>query len=491
MTYRIESDCLGDMKISNELYYGIQTSRAINNFPVSGQTMREYISFIESFVQIKKAAAMTNYDIGILDAAVAKAICDAADEILNGRFRDQFPIDIFQGGGFTSTNMNVNEVIANRANELLTGTKGYTAVHPNDHVNMAQSTNDVTPAAMLLTCYKHANELLDAIQHLEEELQLKVQQYSNVVKVSRTCLQDAVPITLGQQFSGYASVVSRHISLLEKIKPIFTMVPLGATAAGTGLGIHPGYKEKIAQHLSIVMGFEVSITENMFDALQNSDHYVQLSGLLKSFALCLGKVAADFRLMSSGPRAGFNEITLPAVQPGSSIMPGKINPVMPEMINQICYQVCGNDYVITLAVERGELDLNVWEPSIVKSLTESFKILTNGTKIFVDKCIKGLVPNIEVCQKHAENSLAIATVISAIFDYNTGVKVAKEAFVTGNSVKDVVVRNGLLSEKEASMLLDPLMLTDPDKSSKLLSQARKGQIMESNRLMDVHQNDKS
>ncbi|MEN6414595.1 MAG: aspartate ammonia-lyase [Veillonellales bacterium] len=466
---RIEQDCLGELQVPADVYYGIQTERAKHNFDVSGHTISELPTFIRSIATIKKAAALANRDIGVLDDQIAGAICQAAEEIIAGKFTEEFPVDIFQGGGSTSTNMNVNEVIANRANEILTGHKGYDSVHPNTHVNMGQSTNDVIPAAMSLTCCIYLKELIDSLRYLEKHLAKKVDEFRLIVKVSRTCIQDAVPITLGQEFSGYLSFIRRHISQFEQIMHSCAELSLGATAVGTGLGAFSGYVSKVYEYLTRLTGIPVKVKANLFDGLQNADPYLQVSGTLKTLATGLGKIATDLRIMSSGPRAGFNEIELPSVQPGSSIMPGKVNPVMPELMNQICYQVCGNDSAISMAVEGGELDLNVWEPLIIKCLSESFKILTRGIFRFTDYCISGIKANEAVCKRNAEYSLAISTVIAALFGYETGTKVAKEAYRTGATVKEVALKMGLFTEEEAETLMDPLTLTDPSKSSEILA----------------------
>ncbi len=365
--------------------------------------------------------------------------------------------------------MNVNEVIANRANEILIGKKCYSPIHPNTHVNMGQSTNDVIPAAIEIACYRYSIELEKSLCYFEKILEKKTEEFKDVVKVSRTCIQDAVPITLGQEFSAYRDFIRRHIKLLkESILNTNLCLPLGATASGTGLGTFPGYMEEVYKQLKEVTNINVEQNQNLFDGLQNGDFYIRLSGLLKSLASGLGKIARDLRIMSSGPRTGFNEINLPAVQPGSSIMPGKINPVMPELINQVAYQVCGNDVAITMSVEGGELDLNVWEPVIIKNLAESFTLLTKCLPLFADLCIDGITANKEVCRKYAEATLANATVVSSILGYEIGSKVAKKAHVTGKSVKEVVLEEGILSVEEVNTLLDPLTLTDHRQSSKII-----------------------
>lgn len=466
---RIEKDSLGELTVPATAYYGIQSERARKNFDISNHTIDELPMFIQAIAEIKKAAALANCQIGALDTDYCKVICKAADEVIEGKMHGQFPVDILQGGGSTSTNMNVNEVIANRANEILSGVKCYSPVHPNTHVNMGQSTNDVIPTAIEITCYRYSVELEKSLCHFEKVLDKKVEEFKDVVKVSRTCIQDAVPITLGQEFSGYRDFIRRHIKLLkESVINEDLCLPLGATASGTGLGTFPGYMEEVYLQLKEVTSINVKQNQNLFDGLQNGDFYIRLSAFLKSLATGLGKIARDLRMMSSGPRTGFNEINLPAVQPGSSIMPGKINPVMPELINQVAYQVCGNDVAVTMSVEGGELDLNVWEPVIIKNLTESFTILTRSLPLFADLCIDGITANKEVCQKYAEATLANATVVSAILGYETGTKVAKKAHETGKSVKEIVLEEGILSESEVETLLNPLTITDYKKSSKII-----------------------
>lgn len=467
---RLERDALGELPVPDTAYYGVQTERARQNFAVSGHTVDELPVFIQSIAAIKKAAALANRDAGLLAEDVCQAICRAADEILRGDMRGEFPVDLFQGGGSTSTNMNVNEVIANRSNEILTGDRGAGRVHPNTHVNMGQSTNDVIPAAMALACYRYAEALKVSLKKLEVVLKRKAEEFRGVVKASRTCLQDAVPITLGQEFGAYHALVKRHADLLEQISPMGKLeLPLGATASGTGLGAHPGYLAEVYRRLSDIANIEIAPRENLFDALQSADGYVRMSAYLKSLATGLGKFARDLRLMSSGPRAGLGEIVLPAVQPGSSIMPGKVNPVMPELINQICYQVVGNDAAVTMAAEGGELDLNVWEPVIIKNLTESFTILTEGIALFSSLCIERIEANAPVCLRYAEDTLANATVVSAIFGYEIGSKVAKAAHASGKSVKEAALELGVLTPEEADRLFDPLALADVKRSGELIA----------------------
>ncbi len=463
-----EKDCLGEMEIREDVYYGIQTERARNNFSISGATCDDLPEFIKAIAEVKKAAALANNKIGALDEKICNAICAAADEIIAGKMAGNFPVDIFQGGGSTSTNMNVNEVIAKRANEILTGRKGYEKVHPNTHVNRGQSTNDVIPTAIEITCRRYAVELKKSLEHLTAAMARKAEEFKTVVKTSRTCLQDAVPITLGQEFSGYESFLRRHIRLLDELffnKPL--ELTLGGTATGTGLSTFEGYMSEVFVQLEKVTGIPVRQKENLFDGFQNGDDYIRISSYLKSLATGLGKIATDLRMMSSGPRCGLQEIFLPAVQPGSSIMPGKVNPVMPELVNQICYQVCGDDVAITMAVEGGELDLNVWEPVIIKNLTEQFKLLTGGMIKFADLCIDGIRANVEKLRADAEATMANATVASTILGYPKGTEIAQKAVAEGKTVKQVIREMKLFPDEEIDKLFDTLMMTDWRKSSPL------------------------
>jgi len=470
---RKEIDSLGELFLRDEVYYGIQTERARQNFDISGQTHNDIPKYIWSVAAIKKAAAMANMSLGVLDEKVGIAICEAADEVMEGKMEAQFPIDVFQGGGGTSTNMNVNEVIANRANEILTGEKGYDRVHPNTHVNLGQSTNDVIPAAMKITAYLNLHDLLKSMKILEDALAKKTSEFKDIVKLGRTCIQDAVPLTMGQEFSGYLTFLRRQIKKIKSAAEGCLELPLGATAVGTELSTFPGYLEKVYPCLREITGINVVKEENFFDGLQNGDVYIDVSSALKSLATGLSKMATDFRILSSGPRAGFNEMELPAVQPGSSIMPGKINPVMPELINQVCYQVCGNDLTISMAVEGGELDLNVWEPVIIKSLFESCRLLTKAIPLFTEKCVLGITANKEVCRKYAESSVALSTVIASLYGYKTGSAVAKKAYQENIGIKEAAVQMGLLSLQEAEKLLDPALLTDARRCAETIDKAAK------------------
>ena len=461
---RTEHDCIGEMEIEDYLYYGIQTKRGVENFAVSGQTYESYPLYLTALAYIKKAAAIANAETGAIPKRVSNAVCQAADEVIAGKLKGMFPVDVFCGS--VSVHMNMNEVLANRANEILTGHKGSELVHPNTHVNCGQSTNDVVPSAIALSCYMYFDGLIAVLEELSETLERKAAAFSDVVKVARTCLQDAVPITLGQEFSGYHALIERQLCCCRSMQADCASLCLGATAVGTGMGTLPGYKEAVYRHLAEISGVPVRCKENLMDGLQNDDGFLAVSGTLKNVAVALNKIARDVRLMSSGPRAGLQEISLPALQPGSSIMPGKINPAMPELIIHLGYQICGNDQAITMAVEGGELDLNVWDAPLRKCLQESFVLLINSIPRFTNLCIKGITANKEVCRRYAEESLSNATVLSAIYGYETGTKVAKEAYAKNASIRKVAVEQKLFTPEQAREMLDPMLLTKPEECSR-------------------------
>ena len=471
--YRTEHDSLGERDIPGNVYYGIQSDRARENFAVSGKSLDDYVEFINAIAIIKIASAKANFRCGGISEEMCDVICLAANEIIDGKMKGNFPIDVIQGGGDTSANMNVNEVIANRANELLCGHKGYERVHPNTHVNMGQSTNDVIPAAMKLACYSYLDKLISSAGYFQSALNEKALEFVDVVKMGRTCLQDALPITLGQEFSGYTDLIKRRVRKLKDLQEECFTLALGGTAVGTSLSIRKGYLENVYEELSSLFDREVKADPNFFDALQNADDYMDISNAVKVLACGASKIATDLRFLSSGPSAGLMEITLPAVQPGSSIMPGKVNPVMPELINQICYQVCGNDLTVTMACEGGELDLNVWEPVIIKSLAEATTMLSRGLELFTDKCIKGIKANRMHCRAGIDRSVTLATVIASLKDYPTGSRIAKMAMHEGITIKEAVVKEGILSEAEAEELLDPLLLSDGVEFANKIEEYRK------------------
>lgn len=468
---RIEYDALGERQLEESAYYGIQTQRANENFDISGKTISDIPGFVRSIAQVKKAAAVANYKSGVLSETICMAICQAADEVEKNPDRAAFAIDIYHGGGGTPANMNLNEVLANRANEIITGHKGYDTVHPNTHVNMGQSTNDVIPSAMKITVYQMLEVLENRLVNFTRSLQNKELEFKDVVKLSRTCFQDALPITLGQEFSGYRSAFERMIADVHNIRKGCLELPLSATAVGTEFGTFQGYKEYLFQSLKQTTGIEFTVEHNLFDGLQNADIWINISAVLKAVALNLNKLAGDLRLMSSGPRAGLGEITLPAVQPGSSIMPGKVNPVMPEMVMQVYFRVLGNDASVTRACE-GELDLNVWESLILNCVTESCDLLSRCMPLLSEKCIDGIQANKDKCQRDAEQSLALSTVIATLFDYQTASRLAKQADLEDKTIKEVVIESGIMSQSEAERYLDPLMMTSPEQFNKLFNTKR-------------------
>ncbi|MEG6614159.1 aspartate ammonia-lyase [Pseudoclostridium thermosuccinogenes] len=458
MRTRVESDSIGSLEVPFDAYYGVQSLRAKQNFPITGRTIND--TFIVSLAQIKKAAAITNRDAGLMDKPVARAIIDACDEIIAGRWHDQFIVDPIQGGAGTSTNMNANEVIANRAIEILGGEKGdYSLVHPNDHVNMSQSTNDVFPTAGKLTVLSMLPETIAQLERLCEALKSKAVEFRHIVKIGRTQLQDAVPMRLGQSFHAYASMVAREINRLKKASKEMQTINMGGTAIGTSINAHPDYVANIVDNLSKVTGFDLKSAEDLIDATQNLDCFVAVSGALKSCAVSLSKIANDLRLLSSGPKAGIGEINLPAKQNGSSIMPGKVNPVIPEVVSQVAFNIIGNDMAITMAAEAGQMELNAFEPVLFYNLFESITTLGNAARTFVDNCVLGITANEERCHELLEKSVGIATALCPYIGYKKAAEIAKLALKTGEHVEDIVVETGLMKREELQNILDPVAMT--------------------------------
>ncbi|KMK76005.1 aspartate ammonia-lyase [Alkalihalobacillus pseudalcaliphilus] len=458
--YRIERDLLGEKQVPKEAYYGIQTMRARENFPITGYPPHEEL--IKAFGYVKKAAAMANRDVGVLQKKIAAAIIKAADDVIAGKLSEHFIVDSIQGGAGTSFNMNANEVIANRAIEELGGAKGeYVRVSPNTHVNMAQSTNDAFPTAIHIACLNLSKGLIETLKALIDAVKLKEEEFDDVLKMGRTHLQDAVPIRLGQEFGAYRRVLTRDLKRIERSVNHLFEINMGATAVGTGLNAKPEYIEKVSKYLAEITGYPLKTAEDLVDATQNTDAYTELSSALKITAINLSKIANDLRLMSSGPRTGLNEINLPARQPGSSIMPGKVNPVMCEVINQISFQVIGNDHTISLASEAGQLELNVMEPVLVFNLLQSFSILQNGMDVFRKYAIEGITANIEHCREMVEKSVGIITAINPHVGYEVASRVAKEAIETNRSVREICLERGILSEEELNEILDPKEMTNP------------------------------
>lgn len=459
---RNEHDLLGNREVPHEYYYGVQTLRAIENFNISGVTLDFYPVLIEALAMVKKAAAKANYDLGLLSKPISGAIVQACDEIINGRLNSHFVVDMIQGGAGTSTNMNANEVIANRALEILGYEKGdYKYCHPNNHVNLSQSTNDAYPTAVKIALINSKKKLVEVLQELIESFRAKAKEFSHIIKMGRTQLQDAVPMTLGQEFEAYVVMLNEEVKRLEQNAKLFLEVNMGATAIGTGINSHPDYSAKVVEHLREATGLNIVLAENLVEATQDTGAFIMFSSAVKRLAVKLSKISNDLRLLSSGPRTGIHEINLPPMQPGSSIMPGKVNPVIPEVVTQIAFKVIGNDLVVTLAAEGGQLELNVFEPVIVQSLFESIEMLKNGMTTLKVRCIDGITANEERCRKLVEGSIGIVTALNPALGYETCTKLAKEALDTNRGVYELVLEKKLLSKTELDDLLKPENMIRP------------------------------
>lgn len=446
---RTEHDFLGERQLPDDVYYGVQTLRGKENFHITGVPISHATSFIVAFAHVKKAAALANKELGVLEADVADAICQACDAIAAGELHDQFVVDVIQGGAGTSTNMNANEVIANKALEIMGHAKGnYDIVHPNNHVNCSQSTNDAYPTAFRLSLFVEIGKLINALGLLQESFARKGAEFADVIKMGRTQLQDAVPMTLGQEFDSFAVNIGEDLRRLEEARMLVTEVNLGATAIGTSINAPEGYPELSVKYLKAVSGIPVTLSQNLIEATWDNGAYVQVSGVLKRVAVKLSKICNDLRLLSSGPRCGFNEINLPRMQPGSSIMPGKVNPVIPEVVNQVCYLVIGNDVTVTFAAEAGQLQLNVMEPVLAYCLFQSIETLGRACTTLRELCIDGITANAERTREMVLNSVGIVTALNPILGYEASAAIAKEAFETGGSVIDIVRSKGLLSEEK-------------------------------------------
>lgn len=460
MTYRTEKDFLGEKKIPADVYYGIQTLRAAENFPITGYKIHE--EMIKALAVVKKAAALANMETKRLYKGLGDAIVQAADEILEGKLHDQFIVDPIQGGAGTSMNMNANEVIGNRALELLGHNKGeYIHLSPNTHVNMSQSTNDVFPTAIHISTLKLLEKLLDTMEYMLDAFKKKARDFDHVIKMGRTHLQDAVPIRLGQEFEAYSRVIERDIKRIKQSRQHLYEVNMGATAVGTGLNADPRYIENVVKHLAEISGLPLVGADHLVDATQNTDAYTEVSAALKVCMMNMSKIANDLRLMASGPRAGLAEISLPARQPGSSIMPGKVNPVMAELINQIAFHVIGNDHTICLASEAGQLELNVMEPVLVFNLLQSISIMNNGFRSFTDHCVAGIEANEKRLKAYVEKSAGVITAVNPHLGYEAAARIAREAILTGQSVRDLCLQNDVLTEEELDLILNPYEMTKP------------------------------
>ena len=470
--YRTESDFIGSREVPDNAYYGIQTLRALENFSVTGYRLHK--SRIIAIAMVKKAAAMANVSAGLMDPEIGSYITSAAQDIIDGKYHDEFLVDPIQGGAGTSINMNANEVIANLALEKMGHPKGtYSIIHPNNHVNMSQSTNDAVPASVFIATRMVLNDLLKVMESLHESFKAKSIEFDSVIKMGRTHLQDAVPIRLGQEFDGYARVLKRDMGRIGRTRKSLCIVNMGATAVGTGLNADPKYIEYVLKNLSDITGLPICAPGSLVDATQNSDTYVEVFSALKICMINMSKIASDLRLMASGPYCGFNEIKLPPRQPGSSIMPGKVNPVMPELINQVAFQVMGSDVTISIAAEAGQLELNVMGPVIVFNLIQSITMMTNAFKAFDEFCIQGITVNEEQLRKSVDNSVAIITALKPHIGYDASSKIAKEAIETGKSVKQICLRDKYLTEEELDLILDAQEMTNVGIAGSQLLQKKK------------------
>ncbi|MCA0050897.1 aspartate ammonia-lyase [Mesorhizobium sp. B283B1A] len=462
---RIEKDPLGPVSIPVDAYYGPQTARGIANFPISGIKISHFPNFIKALAYVKMAAARANAALGDLDKQKADVICQVCAEIAAGRHLAEFPLDVFQGGAGTSTNMNINEVIANRGLEILGLPRGqYDQLHPNNDVNFAQSTNDVYPTAIRLAILLSRGALQRALDQLASELEGKAGTFSDVIKLGRTQLQDAVPMTLGQEFQAFATTLREDVARLGEIGAFFHEINLGGTAIGTGINTNPGYQAAAVAELRAISGLPVVPAGNLIEACWDTGAFVLFSGMLKRTATKLSKICNDLRLLSSGPRGGLNEINLPALQPGSSIMPGKVNPVVPEVVNQVAFQIIGYDLTITLASEAGQLQLNVMEPLIAYNLLHSLELLTNAVDVLRTKCLVGLTANAETCRRHLEASTAVATALTPVIGYDRAAELAKLVLSSGKTIREVLAEQPDLSEELIARAADPHLLTRPMRS---------------------------
>ncbi|RHA01806.1 aspartate ammonia-lyase [Dorea formicigenerans] len=463
--YRVEKDSIGVKDIPEEVYYGVQTLRAAENFHITGLNMHPEI--INSLAYIKKASAITNCEVGILEKKKAQAIVQACDEIIEGKFHEDFIVDPIQGGAGTSLNMNANEVIANRAIEILGEKKGdYTIVNPNDDVNCGQSTNDVIPTAGKMTSLHLLQNLKKQLLRLYDALNEKAKEFDHVIKMGRTQMQDAVPIRLGQEFKAYSVAIMRDIHRMDKAMDEMRTLNMGGTAIGTGINADENYLRRIVPNLSEISGMEFIQAFDLIDATQNLDSFVAVSGAVKACAVTLSKMSNDLRLMSSGPRAGFGEINLPAKQNGSSIMPGKVNPVIPEVVNQVAFNIIGNDMTITMAAEAGQLELNAFEPIIFYCMFQSIDTLGYAVETLVDNCIVGITANEERCRQLVENSVGIITAICPHVGYEKTADIAKKAINSNESVRSLILKENIMDEEELSRILDPIHMTEPGISGK-------------------------
>jgi aspartate ammonia-lyase len=459
---RIETDMLGEVKVPAHAYYGVNTVRAVENFSISGVPISSSPDLINALACVKQAAALANHELGLMDKEQTCAIVAACEEIRAGKLHDQFIVDVIQGGAGTSTNMNANEVIANRALELMGHSRGdYAVLHPNEHLNLSQSTNDAVPTALKIASWVGIHQLIEAMDVLRVAFTAKSREFKDIVKMGRTQLQDAVPMTLGQEFSTYAEMLSEDVQRLREAARLICEINMGATAVGTGINSHPDYAATVRKHLAHITGIPFTTAPNLVEATQDAGAFVQVSGVLKRVAIKLSKVCNDLRLLSSGPRAGFGEINLPPMQAGSSIMPGKVNPVIPEVVNQIAYEVIGNDVTVSFAAEAGQLQLNAFLPIISHSIFKSLRHLRNGCVTLTERCVRGITANRDRIEEHMNRSVGIVTALNPYIGYANASKIAQEALRTGRSVADLVLEKKLLTKEQLSEILRPETLTQP------------------------------
>ena len=462
MSTRTEHELIGDKEISNECYYGVQTARAAENFHITGITLEKFPTFITSLAKVKKAAALANFELGLLAENKKNVICEACDEIIGGQYHNQFVVDMFQGGAGTSTNMNANEVIANIGLEKMGHKKGeYKYLHPNNDVNLSQSTNDAYPTALRVALFEKLGELTVSMSIIKNSFAKKALEFKDIIKMGRTQLQDAVPMTLEQEFRTYAVMIGEDIQRVIEAQQLMREMNLGATAIGTGINAHPDYAKTVEAKLQEVTGRPFVTAGDLVEATQDTGAYVQISGVLKRVATKMSKICNDLRLLSSGPRTGFGEINLPAMQPGSSIMPGKVNPVIPEVVNQVCFQVIGTDVAVTMACEAGQLQLNVFEPVIAYNLFTSVNMMKNAFETLAYTCVDGITANPERCKELVLKSIGLVTALNPFIGYENSTSVAKEALETGGSVYDIVLARGLLEKAELDDIIKPENMIKP------------------------------
>ncbi|WP_444666910.1 aspartate ammonia-lyase [Flavobacterium columnare] len=460
--YRIENDLLGDLQVPVNAYYGVQTQRAIENFNISGVRLYQFPEFIKGLAYVKWAAAETNFDLGLLEEPIKNAIVQASKEVIEGKFDREFPVDMIQGGAGTSTNMNINEVLANRALEIMGYEKGqYQFCSPNDHVNLSQSTNDAYPTAIKIGAIRSNMNLISHLKQLITSFRKKGEEFKHVLKMGRTQLQDAVPMTLGQEFEAFAATLKEEIDRLTQNSNLFLEINMGATAIGTGLNAPIGYAQLCAEKLATITGLAIVSAPNLIEATPDTGSYVIYSSALKRMAIKMSKICNDLRLLSSGPRCGLNEINLPPMQPGSSIMPGKVNPVIPEVMNQVCFRVIGNDLTVTMAAEAGQLQLNVMEPVLIYAILESMQLMSQAMDTLREKCINGITANEEHCREMVLHSIGIVTALNPYIGYKNSTKIAKEALETGKSVYNLVLEHNILSKEQLDDILNPENMLAP------------------------------